>query len=72
MKDPRTLFKRLGLLFGVGALTFISDFLEWVGIISMAAALVFLVIYYVRSKKAPACDIDCACRDKKGASQLKP
>jgi len=61
-------FPVIGLLFGVGALTFISDFLKWAGIISMVATLVFLVIYYVRSKKAPACDIDCACRDKKGAS----
>ena len=55
----------VAVIFGAGALTFLTGFLEWAGIISMTAAVIFFVIYFVRSRKAPACDIDCACKDEK-------
>lgn len=56
----------VGVLFGMGALTFISGFLEVAGIIAMLAAVVFFAVYFVRSKRAaPACDIDCSCKDDK-------
>jgi hypothetical protein len=56
----------VGVLFGLGALTFISGLLEIAGIIAMMGALVFFGIYFIRSRKAPACDIDCACKEEKG------
>ena len=63
----------VGVLFGLGALTFISGFLEVAGIIAIVAAVVFFAIYFVRSKKtAPACDIDCACKDEKEITGAKP
>ena len=62
----------VGVMFGVGALTFISGFLEIAGIIAMVGAVVFFAIYFVRSKKAPACDIDCACKDEKEVKVAKP
>ena len=60
------------VLFGMGALTFLTGFLEWAGIISMIAAVVFFAIYFIGSKKAPACDVDCACRDEKQINAIKP
>ena len=54
-----------GVMFGVGALTFISGFLEMAGIIAMVGAVVFFAIYIVRGRKAPACDIDCSCKEDK-------
>jgi hypothetical protein len=55
----------VALLFGMGALTFISGFLEVAGIIAMVAAVVFFAIYFVRSRRAPACDVDCECKNEK-------
>ena len=54
----------VAVLFGMGALTFISGLLEIAGIIAMLGAIVFFAIYYARSRKAPACDIDCACKEE--------
>ena len=54
-----------GVLFGMGTLTFLTGFLEWAGILAMIAAVAFFGVYYFRSKKESACDIDCACKDEK-------
>ena len=62
----------VGVLFGMGALTVISGFLEIAGIIAMLAAVVFFGIYFLRSRKAPACDIDCACKDEQKIDVVKP
>ena len=62
----------VAVLFGMGALTFLSGFLEWAGIISMVAAVIFFAIYFVRSRKAPTCDVDCACKDEKQINTIKP
>lgn len=62
----------VGVLFGMGALTFISGFLEVAGIIAMIAAVVFFAIYFIRSRKAPACDVDCTCKDEKDVKVAKP
>ena len=56
------LMPTVGVLFGMGALTFIAGFLEIGGTITMVSAIIFYAIYFVRSRKAPACDIDCACK----------
>jgi protein-S-isoprenylcysteine O-methyltransferase Ste14 len=61
----------VGLLFGVGAFTFISGFLEIAGVIALIAAVVFFAIYLVRTRKASACDIDCACKEDKGVKTAK-
>ena len=61
----------VAVMFGMGALTFLTGFLEWAGITSMIGAVIFFAIYYVRSRKAPACDIDCACKDEKTVSDPK-
>jgi hypothetical protein len=53
----------VGVVFGMGALTFLAVFLEWVGAILVIAAATFFGIYYFRNKKAPACDIDCSSRE---------
>jgi hypothetical protein len=49
---------------GNGALTFLTGILEWAGVIAMIAAVVFFAIYYIKSRKAPSCDIDCDCKDE--------
>lgn len=54
----------VAVMFGMGALTFSTGFLEWAGIMSMIGAVIFFAIYFVRSRKATACDIDCACKDE--------
>jgi hypothetical protein len=51
------------MMFGVGALTALNAFLEWTGIITFLLAIVFFVIYYMRKKRAHACDVDCACKE---------
>jgi len=61
----------VAVLFGMGALTFLTGFLEWAGIISMVAAVIFFAIYFVRSRKAPTCDVDCACKDAKQINTMK-
>ena len=61
----------VGVLFGIGALTFISGILEVAGIIAMIAAVIFFAVYFYKSKKAPACDIDCACKDEKEINVVK-
>lgn len=61
----------VAVLFGMGALTFLTEFLEWAGIISMVAAVIFFAIYFVRSRKAPVCDIDCECKDEKQINAVK-
>jgi len=62
----------VGVLFGMGALTFISGYLEIAGIIAIVAAVVFFAFYFFRDTKAPACDLDCACKDEKEIKTVKP
>ncbi|MBA4057727.1 MAG: hypothetical protein C0490_23635 [Marivirga sp.] len=52
----------VAVVFGMGALTVISGYLEWVGIATMVLAIIFFAIYYYRKKTATACDIDCECK----------
>lgn len=61
----------VGVLFGMGALTFISGFLEIAGIVALIAAVIFFGIYYLRSRKAPTCEIDCACKDEQKVDVVK-
>lgn len=53
-----------GVMFGMGALTFVAGFLEWAGIIAMVGAVASFGMYYFRSRKPQACDVDCACKRK--------
>jgi hypothetical protein len=62
----------VGVMFGMGALTVLTGFLEWAGILAMIAAVVFLGVYYLRSKKAPACDIECGCTEEEEPSAIEP
>ncbi len=57
--------------FDVGALTVVSAYIEWVGIVVMLIAIVFFGIYYFMKVKALACDIDCARREKTTISKAK-
>ena len=54
----------VGVMLGVGSLTFLTGFLEWAGIVAMVSAIVFFGIYYFRKRKAPACDIGCDCKSR--------
>jgi hypothetical protein len=51
------------VMFGVGALTVISAYIEWVGVLAMLFAAVSFGIYYFRKRQAPACDIDCPSKE---------
>ena len=62
----------VGVLFGTGALTFISGYLEIAGIIAIVAAVVFFAYYFVRNRKAPACDVDCVCKNEKAIKTVEP
>lgn len=55
--------------FGVGALTMITAYVEWVGLIVIMTAVVFFGNYYFRRKNAQACNIDCACKGGKNMSK---
>ena len=57
----------VAVLFGMTVLTFLTGFLEWAGIIAMIGAVIFFSIYFVRSRKAPSCGVDCACKDERNA-----
>ena len=59
------------VIFGVGALTAISAYLEWAGIVTMLLAAVFFGVYYFRKRQAPACDIDCACKEDSKLTKAK-
>lgn len=61
----------VAVMFGVGALTAIGAYLEWAGIVAMILAVVFFAIYFLRRKQAPACDIDCACKEETQLSKPK-
>lgn len=54
----------VGVMLGVGSLTFLTGFLEWVGIVAIVAAIILFGIYYFRKRKAPACDIDFDCKGR--------
>lgn len=57
--------------FGIGALTALSAYLEWVGILAMIVAVMFFAFYYFRTRQAPSCDTDCACKDDKSLSKVE-
>jgi hypothetical protein len=51
-----------GATFSIGTLTVLAKYFEWAGIATILLALTFLIVWTVRKKKAPSCDIDCDCR----------
>jgi hypothetical protein len=55
------------VMFGMGVLTFLTGFLQWVGIISLIGAVVFITSRYLRSGKAHSCNVDCGCKGGKKA-----
>jgi hypothetical protein len=57
--------------FGVGAFTVLSAYLEWTGIAAMVLAVISFGVYYLRKRQAPACDIDCACKEENTLSKAK-
>jgi hypothetical protein len=52
-------------LFSLGAFTLVSSYVEWVGAVAVIVAATMFGIYYFRKKQAPACDVDCACKEDK-------
>jgi hypothetical protein len=58
------LFPIVTVTFGVGALTAISAYMTWFGIIAMILAVAFFGIYYYRKSRAPACDVACGCKER--------
>lgn len=56
------------VIFGLGALTVISAYIEWVGIIAMMLAVLSFGIYLLKKRQAPACDIDCASKEENTVS----
>lgn len=55
--------------FGIGALTVLGTYIEWVGIIAMILAVVFFEIYFMRRRQAHACETDCGCKDEKSVAK---
>ena len=51
-----------GAIFGIGTLTVLAKYFEWAGIAAIVLALTFFIVWTVKKKKAPACDIDCGCK----------
>jgi uncharacterized membrane protein len=51
-----------GAIFSIGTLTIIASYFEWAAITVMAVALVVFIIWMVRKKRAPTCDVDCSCK----------
>jgi hypothetical protein len=54
----------VAVMFGIGTVAVLSGFLGWVGIAALILAAVFFAIHYFKSRRAPACDIDCECNPK--------
>jgi hypothetical protein len=57
----------VGVMFGMAALTFLTGFLEWAGLVAMASAAIFFGIYLFKKRKPAACDIDCECKEENQA-----
>jgi peptidoglycan/LPS O-acetylase OafA/YrhL len=53
----------IAVTFGVGALTALSAYFEWAGIVTMTIAGVLLAVYFFKKRNAPVCDVDCSCRE---------
>jgi lipoprotein signal peptidase len=51
--------------FGLGALTMISDHIEWIWILAMILAITVFWIIFFRKRQPHACDISCDCKDEK-------
>lgn len=57
----------VAVFFGAGLMTFVSSFLEIAGIIAMLSSIILFVIYFMKKRRrAPACDIDCGCKEHEG------
>ena len=54
----------VGAMLGVGSLSLISGFLEWAGVISIAAAILFFVVFLFRNRKVHTCDVNCTCKER--------
>jgi hypothetical protein len=50
--------------FGVGALTVVSAYSQWIGIIATVIAVLLFGIYYFRKRQGAACDLDCTCNEE--------
>ncbi len=55
----------VAVVFGIGAITALSGFLEWGGIAVMILVLTFFVVSYFKKRRAPSCEIDCASKEEK-------
>jgi hypothetical protein len=61
----------IGVLLGMGALTFLTGILEMAGIIALVGAIVFFAVYYFKERKAPACDTNCGCKSENETAPSK-
>src|SRR5258708_34906529 len=46
----------IGMTAGIGALTILSKYFEWAGILALVSAAVAFSYVFIRKRKAPACD----------------
>jgi hypothetical protein len=53
----------VGVMLGMGALTFLTGFLQWAGIIAMIAAIILFGVYYFKKRRHQSCDVDCSCKE---------
>lgn len=53
----------IGVVATMGFLTLLSRYFEWAALGGMILAVVFFGIYGLKKRKAPACDIDCGCKN---------
>ena len=59
----------VAITFGLGALTTLSAYLQWAGILIMGIVVILFVVYFLRKRRAPACDIECGCREGRSNSK---
>jgi hypothetical protein len=57
------LFPIAAVTFGVGAITAISAYMTWFGIVAMIFSVAAFGVYYYRKRRPPACDVDCGCKE---------
>lgn len=60
-------FPIIGVILGISTLSVIAKYIEWAGIAALVLAIISFAVYRHKRKSAPACDINCECRDEKKA-----
>jgi hypothetical protein len=55
----------IGVVFGIGAVAFLTGVLEWAGSVALIGTVAFFMVYSFRRRRASSCDIRCGRNEEK-------